>query len=112
MAAVLCYAIKFVDDMDAAVQFHVARLGLTLRFQSPDWSEFDTGTTTLALHRASAEQPAGTCQLGFRVAELDQFHADATQAGVTVIEAPTRVWGTDIARFRDPDGAEFRVSGA
>jgi len=45
MATLLTYVIKFVADMDKAVRFHVDQLGLTLRFQSPEWSEFDTGAT-------------------------------------------------------------------
>ena len=45
----LAYAIKFVADMDRAVAFHRDVLGLMLKFQSPGWSEFLTGETTLAL---------------------------------------------------------------
>ena len=45
----LNYAIKFVSDMDAGVAFYRDALGLAPRFQSPFWSEFDTGETTLAL---------------------------------------------------------------
>jgi hypothetical protein len=65
MATSLTYAIKFVASMSEAVRFHAEELELQLRFQSPEWSEFETGSTTLALHIASAENPAGTCQLGF-----------------------------------------------
>ena len=46
----LNYAIKFVSDMDAGVRFYRDTLGLTLRWASPFWSEFETGETTLALH--------------------------------------------------------------
>jgi catechol 2,3-dioxygenase-like lactoylglutathione lyase family enzyme len=59
----LNYAIKSVSDMDAAVAFYRDALGLTLAFQSPFWSEFDTGETRLALHPASDENPAGSVQL-------------------------------------------------
>jgi catechol 2,3-dioxygenase-like lactoylglutathione lyase family enzyme len=48
----LAYVITFVADMDAAVAFYRDTLGFKLRFQSPGWSEFDTGSTTLALQRA------------------------------------------------------------
>ena len=53
----LNYVIKFVDDMDRAVKFHRDMLGLPLKFESPEWSEFVTGDTTLALHKASAKTP-------------------------------------------------------
>jgi predicted enzyme related to lactoylglutathione lyase len=112
MTTALSYAIKFVGDMDAAVKFHVAQLGLKLRFQSPEWSEFETGATTLALHKASAEHPAGTCQLGFRVAAIDRFYADRIAQGIVSVAPPTDLHGQRIAKLRDVDGAEFSVSGA
>ena len=52
MAPKLSYAIKFVADMDRLVAFYRDVLGLPLKFQSPGWSEFLTGETTLALHAA------------------------------------------------------------
>lgn len=111
MTAVLSYAIKFVADMDAAIAFHVAQLGLKLRFGSPEWSEFDTGATTLALHRASDEHPDGSCQLGFRVEDVDMFCADVAARGVAIVQAPTDLHGQRIAKLRYPDGSEFSVSG-
>jgi catechol 2,3-dioxygenase-like lactoylglutathione lyase family enzyme len=59
------YAIKFVADMDKAVKFHRDVLGLKLKFESPGWSEFVTGETTLALHPASDKNPAGKCRTRF-----------------------------------------------
>lgn len=112
MTAALSYAIKFVGNMDEAVRFHCAHLGLKLRFQSPEWSEFETGQTTLALHMASAEHPAGTCQLGFHVAEIDRFHSECVARGVPSVAPPTDLHGQRIAKLRDTDGAEFSVSGA
>ncbi len=58
MANQLSYVIKFVADMDRAVGFYRDTLGLALKFQSPGWSEFLTGETTLALHAADADHPA------------------------------------------------------
>ena len=53
------YVIKFVTDMNKAVKFYRDVLGLTLKFESPGWSEFVTGETTLALHPASEKNPGG-----------------------------------------------------
>jgi lactoylglutathione lyase len=111
MSTALTYAIKFVGDMDAAVQFHVAHLGLKLRFQSPEWSEFDTGQTTLALHKASAEHPAGSCELGLGVPDIDRFFAARTAQGTQIVAPPTDLHGQRIMRLRDGDGAEISVSG-
>ena len=55
----LRYVIKFVTDMDKAVKFHRDILGLKVKFESPGWSEFVTGETTLELHPASDKNPRG-----------------------------------------------------
>lgn len=111
MATQLVYAIKFVADMDRAVDFHLRQLGLTLRFRSPEWSEFDTGGTTLALHRAGPEQVDGLVQLGFRVADVDAFCAERLGEGIEVVEAPRDLHGQRLASLRYPDGSVFGVSG-
>ena len=107
----LNYAIKFVSDMDAAVRFYRDTLGMTLLFQSPFWSEFDTGETKLALHPASEENPAGSVQLGLGVEDLDRFHAEAVANGIIFTSEPREVHGSRIARFRDAEGAEITISG-
>lgn len=106
----LNYAIKFVNDMDAAVAFYRDTLGFSLRFQSPFWSEFETGGTSLALHPASEENPAGRVQLGLGTEDLDAFCRKIEAQNLTVTSPPREVHGTRIARFRDPEGAEISVS--
>lgn len=111
MSVTLTYVIKFVGNMDEAVRFHTKQLGLKLRFQSPEWSEFETGTTTLALHGATTEHPAGTCQLGFRVPDVDRYYSERIAQGVAGVEAPKSLHGQRIAKLLDADGVEFSVSG-
>lgn len=111
MSTSLNYAIKYVSDMDMAVAFYSKQLGLSLRFQSPDWSEFDTGSTTLALHSATEAHPAGSCQLGFIVPDIDDFYSGRMNDGVVFTAPPTAMHGHKIARFKDEDGAECSVSG-
>ena len=59
----LRYVIKFVADMDKAVKFYRDVIGLKVKFESPGWSEFVTGETTLALHPASEkiQQASSNC---------------------------------------------------
>ncbi len=106
----LNYAIKFVSDMDEAVAFYRDTLGLPLSFQSPFWSEFDTGQTKLALHPASDENPAGSVQLGLGTVDIDDFYRSGQSAGLVFTSEPTELHGSRIARFRDPDGADISVS--
>jgi predicted enzyme related to lactoylglutathione lyase len=106
----LSYAIKFVSDMESAVRFYRDTLGLTLRFESPFWSEFETGETILALHPASDENPAGSVQLGLSVDDIDRFYDSGRAEGLVFTSPPTDMHGSRIARFRDVDGAEISVS--
>jgi predicted enzyme related to lactoylglutathione lyase len=107
----LNYVIKYVADMDTAVAFFRDRVGLELRFQSPGWTEFATGETTLALHAASDSHPAGSASIGFGVDDIDSFYSAAKSDGVEFTAEPTETFGRRIARFRDSEGAECGVSG-
>src|SRR6059058_5697319 len=108
----LRYVIKFVADMNKAVKFHRDVLGLQLKFESPGWSEFVTGETTLALHPASAENPAGTVELGFTVADLDAFYRDMSAKGVQFSMLPKKQdFGGVLAQFVDSEGAHCTASG-
>jgi len=107
----LTYVIKYVGDMERALKFYKDRLGFALRFQSPGWSEFETGETTLALHLASPEHPAGTAQPGFGVPDIDSFYVEQKDNGVVFTSAPTELFGSRIARFKDSEGVECSVSG-
>jgi len=100
------YAIKFVADVDKAVAFHRDVLGLKLRFQSPGWTEFDTGETTLALHPASNGYPPGSIQLSFHCDDVEAFYAGGEANDVTFTMPPTPLHGTTMARFLDCEGAE------
>lgn len=108
----LAYAIKYVADMDRAVKFYRDTLGLTLKFQSPEWSEFVTGETTLALHSASHKNPAGRVEVGFSVDDIHAFHREMTAKGVKFTMPPTKQdFGGTLAELTDPDGANVSVGG-
>ncbi len=110
------YIIVYVSDMQRSIAFYRDVLGLPLKFESPGWSEFITGTSTLALHIASApaappptekgSQPAGRCEMAFSVADCDKAHAELTAKGVCFIMPPTAREGEGIklAVGLDPDG--------
>jgi lactoylglutathione lyase len=106
----LSYVIKFVADMNRAVKFYRDVLGLQLKFESPGWSEFVTGETTLALHPASVKNPAGAIELGFRVPDLSQFYEDMRAKGVQFSMPPTKQdFGGVLAQFVDSEGGHCSV---
>jgi lactoylglutathione lyase len=111
MAMKLAYAIHFVADMDRAVAFYRDTLGLPLKFSSPEWTEFATGPTTLALHPASRENPAGTTHLGLRADDIAHAHRGLKSAGVRFTRDPEPLHGTTLAEFVDSEGARVSLSG-
>ncbi len=110
MSARLTYVIKYVADMDRAVAFYRDTLGLPLKFASPGWSEFITGETTLALHEATSGSPAGTCELGFGVPDVEAFHREKAATGVEFPRPPRDEHGVKLATMRDCDGAVVSLS--
>jgi predicted enzyme related to lactoylglutathione lyase len=107
----LTHVIKFVADMDAAVAFYRDVVGLQLKFQSPEWTEFGAGETSLALHPASDDHPAGSCQIGLRAPDVDAFYQKTSGSGVRYTQPPVQQRWAKIARFIDCEGAEVSVSG-
>jgi lactoylglutathione lyase len=112
------YAIVFVSDMKRSVAFYRDVIGLPLKFDSPEWSEFATDGATLALHRAEkpapqdaeAELPAGHCRPGLSVRDLVAFHVRMTEHNVVCTQEPKDLFGARIAQYLDPDGLAISVS--
>ena len=92
--AELSHAIVFVSDMARSVAFYRDILGLSIRSESPEWTEFETPGSTLALHLADESRfpqnsiAAGVCNLGFTVEDIDAFHADMVAKGVHCLQTP------------------------
>lgn len=115
------YSIVFVSDMKRSVAFYRDVVGIPLKFESPEWTEFVTDGATLALHKGDAPTPcgktqgaeqAGQCRAGFQVPNLDEFHQRMTEHNVPCDQEPTETFGVKIAQYVDPDGLVFSVSGA
>ena len=112
----LDYTMIVVSDMQRSVEFYRDKLGLPLKFQSPDWTEFATGMTTLALHGGgipSTQPPAGdpskvagACSIGFNVDDVDQTYEELKAKGIRFVMSPMQREGEGIklAVAIDPDG--------
>jgi lactoylglutathione lyase len=108
----LSYVIEFVADMDRAVTFYRDTMALPLKFESPGWSEFATGETTLALHPASDKNAAGKIEMGFNVPDLGKFYDEMRVNGVKCPMPPKKQgFGGMLAQFEDSEGAHVSVSG-
>ncbi len=106
----LAYLVEYVADMDRAVAFYRDQLGLTLRFQTVEWTEFDTGSTTLALHIASEVNPPGKLEVGYTVPDIHQFYGEATARGVEFVSPPVAGPFGTVARLKDCEGTVIAVS--
>ena len=113
------YAIVFVSDMSRSVSFYRDVMGLPLKFESPEWTEFATEGATLALHASVAagadagkleHPPAGRCRPGLCVPDLDEFHTRMVENDVPCLQEPKEMFGARIAQYVDPDGLSISVS--
>lgn len=110
------YTMIVVSDMDRSVEFYRDKLGIPLKFQSPGWTEFATGATTLALHGGGVPasgppagepaQRAGECSIGFSVADVDKTYEELKAKGINFVMPPTQqeAEGIRLAVAIDPDG--------
>lgn len=110
------YTMVVVSDMERSVEFYRDKLGIPLKFQSPDWTEFATGATTLALHgggiksehplTADPSKVAGACSIGFNVDDVDKTYEELKAKGIRFVMPPTQREGEGIrlAVGIDPDG--------
>ena len=110
------YTMIVVSDMQRSVEFYRDTLGIPLKFQSPEWTEFATGATTLALHGGGVPAPgppqgdpskrAGACSIGFNVPDVDKTYEELQAKGLTFVMPPTQREGEGIrlAVAMDPDG--------
>lgn len=107
------YIIIYVSDMPRSVAFYRDTLGLTLKFTSPGWTEFTTGSTTIALHTTGDQKlppqqgrpPAGIGQLGFLVDDLQSAYESLKSQDVFFSLPPQKQpSGVTLAVLHDPDG--------
>jgi len=110
------YTMIIVSDMQRSVEFYRDKLGIPLKFQSPDWTEFVTGATTLALHGGGTRKEyqdtgdqskaAGTCSIGFNVSDVDKTYEELKANFFFFVMAPTQREGEGIKLTvcLDPDG--------
>lgn len=116
------YTMVVVSDMNRSVEFYRDRLGIPLRFQTPDWTEFETGATTLALHGGGVaatappagdpSKQAGSCSIGFNVEDVDKTYEELKAKGIRFVMPPMQREGEGIklAVCLDPDGLPIAIA--
>ena len=100
-----------VSDMDRSVAFYRDVLGLTLRYQTPYWSELDIGGVKLGLHPAGnnlAVDPRTGISFGFYVTGIDDVLAGIVSRGGEIAHRSEEEFGT-LVYVRDPDGYNIQI---
>ncbi len=107
------YIVVYVSDMQRSTAFYRDVLGLSLKFTSPGWTEFNTGSTTIALHTTGDQKlpphqgrpPAGQAHLGFVVDDLQSVYEELKAQDVHFSLSPQKQpSGLTLAVLHDPDG--------
>ena len=115
------YTIVFVSDMARSISFYRDVLGLPMKFDSPNWTEFATEGATLALHKSESTSPkgnsqepegAGRCRPGLQVPDIEVFHKRMLKNNVPCTQEPKEIFGVRTAQYKDPDGLVLSVGEA
>src|SRR2546428_6031939 len=117
------YVMIGVSNMDQSVGFYKDILGMPLKYKTNEWTEFQTGATTLALHiskprtastSAPSEVMAGISTIGFNVTDLDKTYRDLKSKNVSFVMEP-KMREEEVIKLAvclDPDGLEISISEA
>ncbi|MEO8972672.1 MAG: VOC family protein [Ktedonobacteraceae bacterium] len=112
------YIIVYVSDMQRSTAFYRDVLGLPLKFTSPGWTEFATGTTAVALHMTGdaksppmhGRPPAGQAHIGFIVDDIASVYESLKAQDVVFSLSPQKqTSGVTLAVLHDPDGLGITI---
>jgi len=115
------YVMIGVSNMKQSVDFYKNTMGMPLKFESNEWTEFMTGSTTLALHltkmrvapvTGQREMLAGTSTIGFNVEDIDATFRELKAKSVRFAMEPKirEGEGIKLAVCLDPDGLEISLA--
>jgi len=98
--------ILLVSDMRRSSKFYRDSLGMKLKKQSKDWTEFSEGATVLALHPASRKQISNNNSMlvGFSVSDFDDVINGLKKKKVKFYKKPKDEPFGKHAIIQDPDG--------
>ncbi|MEI8320742.1 MAG: VOC family protein [Alphaproteobacteria bacterium] len=114
------YAIIYVPDVEAAIDFYKKAFGFQLKFmpESKLYGELDTGATSLAfvaekmaemhgaeITRNAPNKPAAGIEIAFTSDNVQESYDRAVEAGAVALKEPkVTPWGQTIAYVRDLNG--------
>jgi lactoylglutathione lyase len=108
------YFMLMVADMSRALRFYTETFAVSVRFSSPQWSEFEAAGATVALHHGGGGAGDTETGLGFEVADLRAALDRAVSVGGRVTRAPRDrpAEGIHLAQLADTEGNLITVAQA
>jgi lactoylglutathione lyase len=120
------YAILYVADVAAALDFYESAFGLRRLFlhEAGDYGELDTGATKLAFSSRKlmtdlgkspgvADPKAPVFELAFETGDVPAALARALSAGAVLVQgAEVQPWGQTTSYVNDPDGYLIEICSA
>lgn len=102
-------AFSWVTDLEHAVGWYEAVLGVTSGVPAGDWHSFRLpARPTFALHRAVADGSSGTV-IGFRVPDVDVAIAELRTIGIDPVGSITDTGRLRFVEYEDPDGNRLQL---
>jgi catechol 2,3-dioxygenase-like lactoylglutathione lyase family enzyme len=95
-----------VSDMKKSLKFYKETLGLPLKTQSEDWTEFFNSGTVVALHRADNKEQVNSGKgmlLGFTVYDFETVVKNLKENKVTFLKEPNEESFGKHTVIKDPD---------
>lgn len=110
----LDYVILVVSDLSRSVTFYQDVMGMPLKHRAAEYAQFSIENIRFGLYTQEAmaatlgkKLPAltgGSCEIGFKVDNVDDAYKQLTERGAKPITPPTtRRWGQRSAYIADPD---------
>lgn len=98
--------ILLVSDMKRSTKFYRDTLGMKLKQQSKDWTEFSEGGTVLALHPSSKKRikKNNSMLVGFSISDFDDVVSSLKKKKVKFYKKPKEEPFGKHAIIQDPDG--------
>jgi len=98
--------ILLVSDMKRSTKFYRDTLGMKLKQQSKDWTEFSEGNTVLALHPAKKKKikKNNSMLVGFNVSDFEDVVSTLKKKNVKFYKKPKEEPFGKHAIIQDPDG--------
>jgi lactoylglutathione lyase len=120
------YAILYVEDVEATLEFYERAFGFTRRLLTDEknYGELETGTTRLALAaldfvrgmvpveigQSGPNSPAAPFELGMVTDDVEAAFHHALSCGATVVKQPEKKpWGQMVGYVRDLNGTLFEI---